>query len=84
ALAMGEVDAYYGDSPTAAYYIGQDALTYSFAGPPINPEPIGIAVRHDDKQLARQLQRGVDAMYADGSMHKILRKWKLSDFALKS
>jgi polar amino acid transport system substrate-binding protein len=83
ALADGKADAYYGDSPTAAYYIGQAALTYAFAGKPINPEPIGIAVRPTDKPLARQLQLGIDGMYADGTMATILGKWKLEDFALK-
>ncbi|MCW2923339.1 MAG: binding-protein-dependent transport system, secreted component [Thermoleophilia bacterium] len=81
ALAAGTADAYFGDSPTAAYYIGQEALTYAFAGKPINAEPIGIAVRPGDP-LAKQLQRGVDAMYDDGSMRRILKRWKLEDFAL--
>lgn len=81
ALKQGTADAYYGDSPTAAYYIGEDALTYAFAGKPINAEPIGIAVRIGDP-LEIQLKRGIDAMYADGSMKTILARWKLSDFAL--
>lgn len=82
ALADGDVDAYFGDSPTAAYYIGQEALTYAFAGKAINPEPIGIAYRKGDP-LGVQIQRGIDAMYADGSMGKILKKWQLDDFALQ-
>lgn len=81
ALAGGKADAYFGDSPTAAYYIGQEALTYAFAGKPINAEPVGIAVRPGDP-LAKQLRRGIDAMYDDGSMDRILTRWKLQDFAL--
>ena len=82
ALKRGEVDAYFGDSPVVAYHIGQEALTYAFAGKPIHPEPIGIALDHRSHSLKSELQRGIDAMYADGSMAKILRKWKLDDFAL--
>ncbi|MCW2974159.1 MAG: basic amino acid transporter substrate-binding protein [Thermoleophilia bacterium] len=82
ALATGTADAYFGDSPTAAYYIGEDALTYAFAGKPINAEPIGIAVDKSDHVLHKQLQAGIDAMYDDGAMSTILKRWKLDDFAL--
>jgi polar amino acid transport system substrate-binding protein len=82
ALKRGDVDAYFGDSPVVAYHIGREALTYAFAGKPINPEPIGIAVAPDAHELHAELQRGIDAMYADGSMAKILARWKLDDFAL--
>lgn len=81
ALAAGTVDAYFGDSPVVAYHIGQEALTYAFAGDPVNPEPIGIAVRRDDPVLQREIQQGIDAMYEDGSMRKIQRRWKLEDFS---
>ncbi|MCZ4496782.1 MAG: binding-protein-dependent transport system, secreted component [Thermoleophilia bacterium] len=82
ALKTGRVDAYFGDSPVVAYHIGQEALTYAFAGDAINSEPIGIAVRHDDTKLRAELQRGIEAMYDDGSMDRILRRWKLDDFAI--
>jgi polar amino acid transport system substrate-binding protein len=82
ALKDGTVDAYFGDSPAVAYYIGQEALTYAFAGEPINAEPIGIAVRKDDKELRKQLDRGIRAMYEDGTMHKLLKRWKLDGLEL--
>lgn len=82
ALKAGEVDAYFGDSPVVAYYIGEEALTYAFAGRPVNAEPIGIAVRPADADLDRQLTRGIQSMYADGAMRRILERWKLDDFAL--
>lgn len=82
ALAKGDVDAYIGDSPAVAYHIGQEALTYAFAGDPIDAQPIGIAVRPTDHDLRLQLARGIDAMYEDGSMRRILKRWKLDDFAL--
>ena len=83
AVKDGTADAYLGDSPVVAYHIGQEALTYAFAGDPIDPEPIGIAVRRGDEAVHDELAKGIDAMYADGSMEKILERWKLDDFTLE-
>lgn len=82
AVKDGTADAYLGDSPVVAYHIGEEALTYAFAGDPIDPEPIGIAVRKDDRAMRDAIQSGIDAMYEDGSMAKILKRWKLEDFAI--
>jgi ABC-type amino acid transport substrate-binding protein len=32
--------------------------------------------------LRADIQKAIDAMYADGTMAEILAKWQLSDFAL--
>jgi polar amino acid transport system substrate-binding protein len=81
ALQGSRVDAYFGDSPSVAYYAIQDP-SLAFAGPPINPMPIGIAFRKGDP-LRAAVQKAVDAAYADGTMGRILGRWKLSRFALK-
>jgi polar amino acid transport system substrate-binding protein len=81
ALKAGRVDAYFGDSPVVAYYIQKDK-SFAFAGAPINPIPVGIAVRKGDA-LQASVQKAVNAMYADGTMKRILAKWKLSGSALK-
>jgi polar amino acid transport system substrate-binding protein len=81
ALKTGRVDAYFGDSPVVAYYIQKDK-SFAFAGAPINPIAVGIAVRKGDP-LKAQVQKIVTKMYADGSMKKILAKWKMSATALK-
>jgi polar amino acid transport system substrate-binding protein len=81
ALKTGRVDAYFGDSPVVAYYIGQDP-TFAFGGQPINPIPVGVALRKGDPLIAK-VRRTVDAMYADGTMKRILAKWKMVAFALK-
>jgi polar amino acid transport system substrate-binding protein len=81
ALKTGRVDVYFGDSPVVAYYIQKDK-SFAFAGAPINPIAVGIAVRKGDK-LHAQVQGAVNAMYKDGSMKKILAKWKMSATALK-
>jgi polar amino acid transport system substrate-binding protein len=80
ALKAGRVDAYFGDSPVVAYYIEQDP-SFAFAGQPINPIPVGIAIRKGDP-LKAAAKKAVAAMYADGTMKKILAKWKMSATAL--
>jgi polar amino acid transport system substrate-binding protein len=81
ALKTGRVDAYFGDSPVVAYYIKKDP-SFAFGGAPINPIPVGIAIRKGDA-LVGQVQKAVTAMYADGAMKRILAKWQLSGSALK-
>lgn len=81
ALATGKVDAYFGDSPVVAYYIGKNS-GFAFGGSPINPIPVGIAVRKGDP-LKAKIAGAVKSLYADGTMKKILAKWKMTDFALK-
>jgi len=83
ALKTGKVDAYFGDSPVVAYYIKQDPSSFAFAGSPINPIAVGIAVQKKSTDLKAAVQKAVKAMYADGTMKRILAKWHMSDFALK-
>ena len=81
ALKTGRVDAYFGDSPVVAYYIARDS-SFAFAGSPVNPIPVGIGMRKGDA-LIPKVKRQVAAMYASGTMKKILAKWKMSAFGLK-
>jgi polar amino acid transport system substrate-binding protein len=81
ALKTGRVDAYFGDAPVVAYYIQRDK-SFAFAGSPVNPIPVGIALRKGDA-LIPKMRKQVAAMYADGKMASILKKWKMSSVALK-
>jgi polar amino acid transport system substrate-binding protein len=83
ALKTGKVDAYFGDSPVVAYYISKDK-TFAFGGQPINPIPVGIAVRRSDTQLHAAIREAVHLMYRNGTMKRILAKWKMTSFALKT
>lgn len=83
ALKTGKVDAYFGDAPVVAYYIKRDPGSFAFGGQPVNPIPVGIAIRKQDTQLKAAVQKAVDAMYADGTMLKILKKWQMAPTALK-
>lgn len=82
ALKTGRVDAYFGDSPVVAYYIEKDA-SFAFAGSPINPIPVGIAVRKDEPALKSGIQKAIGTLYANGTIKRILAKWHMSAFALK-
>jgi polar amino acid transport system substrate-binding protein len=81
ALKTGRVDAYFGDSPVVAYYIKRDT-SLGYAGAPVNPIPVGIAIRKGDA-LIPKVRKAVRAAYADGTMKKILAKWQMEAFASK-
>jgi len=82
ALKTGKVDAYFGDAPVVAYYIARDPKSFAFGVNPVAPIPVGIALRKGDP-LIPKVRKAVAAMYADGTMQKILAKWKMSGTALK-
>jgi polar amino acid transport system substrate-binding protein len=82
ALKTGKVDAYFGDSPVVAYYIAKDR-SLAFGGQPINPIPVGIAVRRSDTQLHTAIRKAVGQLYRNGTMKRILGHWRMTAFALK-
>jgi polar amino acid transport system substrate-binding protein len=76
ALKAGRVDAYFGDSPVVVYYANRDH-SFAVGGSPINPIPIGIAIRKGDP-LKAATQKALNALYANGTMKKIVGKWGMS------
>ena len=80
-LGLGRVDAFSTDSPVVAYYNSkpENAGKFEVGGKPIDPAPIGIAVRKDDTDLKAAVTAALDAMYADGTMKKIVTKWGMTD-----
>jgi polar amino acid transport system substrate-binding protein len=76
ALKAGRVDAYFGDSPVAVYYATKDK-SFEVGGAPIAPIPIGIAIRKHDP-LRAAVQKAVNAMYANGSIKRIVAKWGMT------
>jgi polar amino acid transport system substrate-binding protein len=82
ALKTDKVDAYFGDAPVVAYYIAKDPKAFGFGVNPVAPIPVGIALRKGDS-LIPKVRKAVAAMYADGTMQRILKKWKMSAAALK-
>ena len=77
ALVAGRVDAYYADAPPAAYYAKQNPTVVQVCCHPINPFPIGIAIRKGDP-LRAATQKAIAALYANGTMKKIVAKWGMS------
>jgi polar amino acid transport system substrate-binding protein len=83
ALKTGKVDAYFGDAPVVAYYIEQDPSSFAIGGTPVNPISIGIALRKSDTELQAAVKQAVTAAYADGTMDKILTRWRLGKAVAK-
>lgn len=83
ALRTNKVDAYFGDAPVVAYYIQKAPDAFDFGGTALNPVRVGIALRKGDA-LKAPIAQAIHNLYADGTIDKILAKWKLSESALKS
>jgi polar amino acid transport system substrate-binding protein len=83
ALRTGRVDAYFGDAPVVAYYIEQTPDAFALGGNPVNPIPIGIAMRKSDTDLRGAVTKAIHMIYADGTMNQILKKWKLAGAVAK-
>ncbi len=76
ALKAGRVDAYFGDSPVVVYYANKDK-SFAVGGSPVNPIPIGIAIRKGDP-LRAATQKAINALYANSTMEKIVGKWGMT------
>lgn len=76
ALKAGRVDAYFADAPVVARYAKVDR-SVEVGGRPINPFPIGIAIRKRDP-LRAATQKAVNRLYANGSIKRIVAKWGMS------
>ncbi len=80
-LGLGRVDAYSTDSSVVAYYnsLPINAGKFEVGGTPIDPQPIGIAMRKDDTGMKAAVKTAIDAMHADGSMKAIVDKWGIAE-----
>ena len=76
ALKAGKVAAYFGDSPVVVFYIAKDK-SFGLGPTPINPIPIGIAIRKHDP-LKAKIQKAINTLYANGTMKKIVAKWGMT------
>jgi len=83
ALRAGRVDAWVSDSPPIADYARKNPTLFEQVGGQLETAPIGIAVRKDDTELRRALAAAVEKAYGDGTMKRLLAKWKLPDIALR-
>jgi polar amino acid transport system substrate-binding protein len=77
ALVAGRVDAYFADAPPAAYYAKQNPKVQVCCHP-INPFPIGIAIRKHDP-LRAATGKAINILYANGTIKKIVNRWGMKN-----
>ena len=83
ALLAGKVDAYFADATPVLYYIKRTSGKFQTVGGQIDSAPEGIATRKGDP-LGGQMKEAVATLYNNGTMKKILGKWGLNAFALRT
>ncbi len=76
-LQIGQADAYGTTLETGAYYMQKAPNTFEVGGPPFHQILTAIGFRKDDAAMASALQKTIDAMKADGTLARILKKWGL-------
>ncbi|WP_030672320.1 ABC transporter substrate-binding protein [Streptomyces rimosus] len=84
-LRTGGVDAVSSDYPVAAWAVkasggGKD---FELVGSPVKAAPYGIAVPKDRQQLRDALKAAMEAIVKNGSYAQVLKKWNVSDAAVK-
>ncbi|HVB22135.1 MAG TPA: ABC transporter substrate-binding protein [Ktedonobacteraceae bacterium] len=81
-LAQQKVVATFQDSPVTNYYVKQHPAQFAVGGTLIKADLDGIAVRKGDTALFNALQTALHAMVADGSYHRLIEKWGMTDGAI--
>jgi polar amino acid transport system substrate-binding protein len=77
-IEKGAVDAYFTDSPVAAYDVRlKPSLVIS--GPVLESAPEGIAVRRGDTAMLDAVARAFAAVEQDGTYRALLLKWILTE-----
>jgi polar amino acid transport system substrate-binding protein len=85
ALLGGQVDAYFADTPPAAYYTIQHPDQFELSGiPPLQPIKAGISVPKDKTGLHAAIVAALQSMMADGSYAAILKKYNVEDGAVQA
>ncbi|HHV71577.1 MAG TPA: amino acid ABC transporter substrate-binding protein [Clostridia bacterium] len=74
-LAIGRLDAMVVDELTARHYMTQKPGEFKVTDISLSYEPMGIAVRKEDKELLDAINQAIDDMRADGTLGKISEKW---------
>jgi polar amino acid transport system substrate-binding protein len=77
AVAEGETDVTYSDSPVIDYAISQNPDKVEAFGSSTNVAPIGLALSKEDIRLAVAVQEAVQYLIDSGNYKKILEKWGL-------
>jgi ABC-type amino acid transport substrate-binding protein len=75
ALQNGKGDVIVIDEPVGLYYVKKDPATFVITGHAIDPEPVGIAIRKDDAELMKAIEKAVADLKADGTYKKLSDTW---------
>jgi polar amino acid transport system substrate-binding protein len=82
-LIAGNVDAYYTVTSTAAYYGKKAGGKTELAGPQISALPFGIATLKDNKALHQAFAQGLAQLRKNGQYLGILKRWGVTNGAIK-
>ncbi|WP_291427004.1 transporter substrate-binding domain-containing protein [Deinococcus sp.] len=74
-LAAGRLDAAYNDKLLVSYLIKSQNLPIVGAGVISDPRPIAIAIKKDNVNLKKAIDKALLQMKADGTYTKISRQW---------
>ena len=77
-LQYGQVVAYGLAFEAAAYYAHKEPKLFTTSGKPYYKILTGIGLRKDETQLQKAMQTAFNDMRKDGSYHKILVKWDIT------
>lgn len=84
ALLGGQVDAYFADTPPAAYYTIQHPDQFELSGiPALQPIKAGISIPKDKTGLRDAVKAALLSMMADGKYQEILKKYNVADGAVQ-
>lgn len=80
-LALGRIKAGFADRPILAYQMAQgthDKVRLVDAYQPVIMGEVCLILRKGDPATLEQLNKGIAAIKADGSLDRIIEKWKLN------
>ena len=74
-LEPGRVDAVITDQMVGLRMIKEGKSNIKEAGTPLNLDEMGIAIRKDDKEMVKKVNKALDEIIKDGTYEKISKKW---------
>jgi len=78
ALKTGKVDSVIDATTSVAYFTSQNSSTFEIVKTPVLlPSDVGFGVRKGAGALLTSLRTGIDRLYGNGAMCKILTKWNI-------
>lgn len=81
AIKAGQADVIVVDEPVGRYYARRDP-SFLVTGRALEPEPVGIALRKEDRQLQRDVAAAVAEMKQDGTFTRLCEDWFGGEFGL--